>query len=282
MIIKTKKIKSKHLDANAIIKKHLSIQFSLDGFSFCVCDLQNKEVLAYSKYLFDHQINTPEKLLRAIRQIFLKDPELQHTFDSVLALHNNELITFVPNVFFDKENLKAYLQYNNKLLATDFYMYDSIKNQDMKAVYVPYVNVNNFLIDKFGSFDYRHASSALVENLLEEFAGKDKRIFIELSNSFFKICITQNRKLLFFNTFEYKTDKDFIYYILFTAEQLKLDLNTVNIFFLGEIIKKKELLIAIEKYFNAVKLIEPKPLLSDAKIEKQLAIEEYELFYSKN
>lgn len=282
MIIKTKKIKNNRLDSNSIIKKHLSIQFSLDGFSFCICDLQyKKEVLAYSKYLFDHQINTPEKLLRAIKQIFLKDPELQHSFDSVMALHDNKLITFVPNIFFDKENLNSYLQYNNKLLATDFYMYDTIKNQDMKAVYLPYVNVNNFLIDKFGSFDYRHASSILVENLVEDFASKDKRIFIDLSDSFFKICVTQNRKLLLFNTFTYNSKEDFIYYVLFTAEQLEIDLKETSLFLLGEVIKKKALLIEMEKYVNSVKRIEPKQLVSDAKIEKQLAVEEYELFHSK-
>jgi hypothetical protein len=33
----------------------------------------------------------------------------------------------------------------------------------------------------------------------------------------------QNQKLLLFNSFDYQTPEDFIYYVLFTAEQLSLN-----------------------------------------------------------
>lgn len=281
MIIKTKKLRSNRID-NTTIKKHLSIQFSLDGFSFCICQPENDEVLAYSKYLFDNRINTPEKLLKAIKKIFNSDPELQYSFDSILALHDNELITFVPNIFFDKEHLDLYLKYNNKLLATDFYIYDDIKNQEMKAVYIPYVNVNNFLVDKFGTFDYRHASSVFVEAVLNNFASKEVRIFIDLSDTFFKIGITKNRKLLLFNTFTYRSYEDFIYYILFTAEQLNIDLQQTDVFYLGEINRKKDWIAHLKEYVQNATMLQPKELFSEVKINRELPVEEFELFYTKS
>jgi hypothetical protein len=280
MIVKTKKIKSNQLDDNSINNKHLSIQFSLDGFSFCICHPISKEVLAYSKYIFDNRINTPQKLLKAIQKIFMVDDELQYSFDRVLALHDNNLITFVPNEFFNKDNLDLYLKYNNKLLSTDFYMYDTIKNQDMKSVYIPYVNVNNFLIDKFGSFEYRHVSSVLVESLLNDFASKNKQIFIDISETFFKIVVTENRKLILFNTFEHQTIEDFIYYVLFTAEQLNIDLTKEEIFCLGEVYNKKEFITNLKKYADNVNIIKPKKLILEHAQYETLAVEEFELFYT--
>jgi len=278
MIIKTKRKKSSRLETNPLIKKYLSIQFSLDGFSFCIYEKESRDYLAYSKYIFDDKINTPDKLLKAIQQIFKKDIELQYDFDNVLVLHNNDLVTFVPNAFFDKDHLSQYLKYNNKVLATDFFMYDTIKNQEMKAVYIPFININNFFIDRFGSFDYKHTSSIVVETLLNDYASKDLRIFVRLSTTFFKIIITKNRKLLFFNTFDFNTIEDFMYYVLFTCEQLKVELDKDTIYFLGETEKNKELIAWTKKYFNKVSLLQPKSLVNDASIDDTIVREDIELF----
>ena len=279
MIIKTKRKTSNRLNDNNLIKKHLSIQFSLDGFSFSIYQQDTKEFLAYSKYIFDAKINTPEKLLKAIKQIFLKDKELQLNFSTITAYHDNELVTFVPNAFFDKDNLKDYLKYNNKVLSTDFFMADSIKNQDMKAVYIPYVNVNNFLIDIFGSFEYQHASAILVETLLNDYALKETAVFIHLSETFFKIVVTKNRKLLFFNTFDFTTKEDFLYYVLFTLEQLEIPVETKNIFLSGEVIKHKELVNSAKDYLQNVSLLQPKEIVTDALIDKTILRDALELFY---
>jgi hypothetical protein len=45
---------------------------------------------------------------------------------------------------------------------------------------------------------------------------------VHFSEGHFEIII-QNQKLLFFNSFDYQTPEDFIYYVLFTAEQLSLN-----------------------------------------------------------
>jgi hypothetical protein len=39
----------------------------------------------------------------------------------------------------------------------------------------------------------------------------------------FEIIVIQNQQLLLFNSFEYLTPEDFIYYVLFTAEQLNIN-----------------------------------------------------------
>ncbi len=252
MIVKTKKIKNNYLDLKNLENIHLSIQFSLDGFSFCVYYPEIKEYILFSKYIFDDKINTPDRLLKAIQQIFLKDIDLQHVFKSVLVIHHNNLVSFVPNALLDKENLKNYIQFNNKVLPNDFFAYDSIKNHEMASVYIPYVNVNNFFIDLFGSFTYRHAASILVEKLLNTYVNKEVQVFVNVTKNNYELIVTKNRKLLFYNTFSYQTKADFIYYLLFTAEQLELDVEQFPLYFLGEITVKDEIYCITYEYIRNV------------------------------
>ncbi len=281
MIVKTKKIKkNSEINYNSLEKKILSIQFSLDGFSFCIFNAETNELLVYTKYLFDHLIDTPEKLLKAIRQIFLKDEELHTNFTKLIVFHDNELITFVPNTFFDKDNLKHYLKYNNKVLDNDFFMFDTMDKYQMKAVYIPYINVNNFLIDQFGGFTYKHASSILVQSLLDHYASKEQQIFVRIYKSYFKIVITKNRKLLFFNTFFYQNKEDFIYYLLFTLEQLEIEPENASVQFLGDGDEKSKLFQIAYQYVFNVTLFKPNLESFNPDIPENTIREEFELFHS--
>jgi hypothetical protein len=53
--------------------KHLalSIQFSLDGFSFCITNPDTKESLYLSNYDFEETLKTPQSLLENIKRMIL-------------------------------------------------------------------------------------------------------------------------------------------------------------------------------------------------------------------
>jgi hypothetical protein len=47
--------------------KNLSIQFSLDGFSFCITNADNtNEIILFTQYIFEKTIASPELLLEKI------------------------------------------------------------------------------------------------------------------------------------------------------------------------------------------------------------------------
>ena len=71
-------------------------------------------------------------------------------------------------------------------------------------MYVPYVNINNVLLDVFSDFDYRHTSSILIEKLLDLSKNDDDRqMFVHFEEKSFEIIVVQNRKLLFYNSFDF-------------------------------------------------------------------------------
>ena len=235
--------------------KKLAIQISLNSLVYCCFDTLNNNIVSYKEINFD-QKEPNFKIENAINDAFTNHPELKAVYDEVLVIHANNLSTFVPQSLFDEEFLGSYLQYNIKVFTTDFFAFDVIPNYDLNSVYIPYVNINNLLIDQFGGFDYKHSSTVLVNTLLIASKNKDeKKMFVHFNSFHFEIIIIENQKLLLYNSFDYNTPEDFIYYILFTAEQLHLNPENFHLDFIGDIDSESEYFKIAYNYVRNVSLI---------------------------
>jgi len=233
----------------------LSIQFSLDGFSFCISE-ENNTILYFSEYTFDKVQTTPKNLLLKIQEIFKKDSNLQKDFIAVLVIHQNNLSTLVPNQYFDESKLEKYLNFNIKTLATDFITFDNLEQIQAKNVFVPYVNINNYLFQNFGEFDYKHHLSILIEKLIEKSTFTDKRMFVNVNTSTFDIIVLQGKNLVLANSFSFNTKEDFIYYILFTIEQLGLDTEKLQLSLMGGIEEESEIYKIVYVYIRNIHFLE--------------------------
>ena len=251
-------VKKKTINNNIEVtsKRKLSIQFSLDGFSFCTTNTNN-EVLEFSSYTFSKTKNSPELVLEKLQDIFKKEKSLQYDFETVTVIHQNNLNTLVPNEYFKKDALKSYLKYSIKTIATDLITFDELDFMNSKNVYVPYVNINNFLFQNFGEFEYKHYSSVLLEKLFS-IATNDICCYIHVSKSTFDIVIIKNSNLQFFNVFEYKTKEDFMYYVLFTLEQLDLSTEETLVSILGDMEEDSDLFRLMYTYIRNIDFLSSK------------------------
>ncbi|MHC0443152.1 DUF3822 family protein [Flavobacterium sp. 3-210] len=236
--------------------KKLSIQVSLTGFSFCCFDTLNNVITTYKDIKFDTSGKTG-KIEDLYSEAFKSNRELKDIYDEVMVIHSNNLSTFVPEPLFDEEYLGSYLQYTTKVFETDFFTFDQISNYHMNSVYIPYVNINNFLIDNVGSFDYKHANSILVEKILDNSRNNDeKKMVVNFNPGHFEVIVVQNQKLLFFNSFEYQTPEDFLYYLLFTAEQSNLNPEIFPLELLGTIDQNDPFYAIAYKYIRNISFLD--------------------------
>lgn len=244
-------------NTNITEKKYrkLSIQVSLNGFRFCCFDTLNQTIL----FVKEVDFNEFEKSIKVedhYWQAFVNHKELTATYDEVVVLHENNLSSFVPKAMFDENYLGSYLQYSTKVFESDFFAFDVLEPFDMVNTYIPYVNFNNYLLDQFDSFDYLHVNSILVQKLLENSKNvSETQLFVHVGKEHFEIVVIENQKLLLFNSFEYQTKEDFIYYILFTAEQLKLNPETFKLQLLGEISEESDLFKIAYRYIRNISLM---------------------------
>lgn len=260
--------------------KKLSIQVSLTGFSFCCFDTLNNTVISFKEVQFE-TFQKPHKIEELFGEAFKKNPELKETYDEILVIHNNNLSTFVPTALFDEEYLGSYLQYNTKVFESDFFTFDQLKNYQMNAVYIPYVNINNYFIDQIGSFDYKHVNSILVEKILDASKNNDdKKMILNFNTGHFEIIVVQNQKLLLFNSFEYQTPEDFIYYLLFTAEQLNLNPESFQLELLGTIEKGDPFYAIAYKYIRNISFFDVSTLQQKNTFTTAQNLKHYILFQS--
>jgi len=230
----------------------LSIQVSLNGLSFCVLNTHSNTI-TYLKVIVKDKKQTPEAILDSLKHVFNTEAIFANNFDKLTVIHVNELSTLVPKPMFDEEAIADYLKLNAKILKTDFITHDEITINDSMNVYVPYANINNFIYDQFGDFTYKHYSTVLIETILTaEKHSNEPKLFAHINRSHFEIIAIKDGELNLYNTFNYNTAEDFIYYILFTAEQLNLNPETIKLVLLGAVAERDELYKIAYKYIRNV------------------------------
>tara|TARA_B110000090_G_scaffold129003_1_gene142592 strand:- start:479 stop:1303 length:825 start_codon:yes stop_codon:yes gene_type:complete len=239
----------------------LSIQVNLSGLSFFVLNSVSSKIDYLESVNFDKK-QTPNELLDQLIHHFNTSEALNNEFSKVTVIHCNELATLVPKPLFDETNLIDYLKFNSKILKTDFITYDQVKIADIMVVYVPLVNINNFIFDRFGGFEYKHSASILINRVLTlEKNTKQPKMYVNIEASHFEIVVIKNNLLQFYNRFEFITKEDFIYYLLFTAEQLQLNPEEFPLVLMGSIDKSDELYKIAYKYIRDVNLLNSDSML---------------------
>ena len=80
-------------------------------------------------------------------------------------------------------------------------------------------------------------------------------MYINVEPSHYEIITVENNHLKFYNSFEYNSKEDFIYYILFTAEQLQLNPEDFPVILMGAIDETDEIYQIVFKYVRNVSLL---------------------------
>ena len=233
----------------------LSIQAGLSGLSFFVLDRFSEIIVDVIVENFSKQ-QTPDQLLKAVKTAFNRNDSLKQSFSKVQIIHDNEMQTLVPSALFEEAHLSDYLKYNTKIFKTDFITYDVIQNKDAMLVYIPFVNINNYIFERFGSFEYKHSATVLIDKILQlEKNNNQKKLYINIQQTHFELIALDGNSFKLFNRFEYKTREDFIYYILFTSEQLDFNPENFKCILLGAIEDNDDLFSIAYKYIRHVSLL---------------------------
>ena len=253
-----KTIKSKETEQNndTVSFKKLSIQVSLNGLSFFVLDTIANKVIVADHVDFKTE-TTPYLLQKELKNTLKKHDLTSTSFSEVTVIHRNDMFALVPKSLFDIDELPNYLKFNTKLLANDEIAYDELKNHEIVTVYVPFTNINNYVFDLFGEFDFTHNSTVVLLSLFNQKIGSKPVCYVHVSKNNFELAVFDQKRLVLFNQFQFKTKEDFLYYLLFTYEQLNLDTESVKLKLFGAIEEGDELYCICYEYIKKVVVFEP-------------------------
>ncbi len=244
------------LDFNYLENSILSIQISLDGFSFCILNTDLQEIVALYAFDFFDKNSSPERLLENIKKLYEAEPILTKQYKSVNVSIKNNLNTFVPTELYEPELTAYYLQHTVKVLKNDFFEVDTLEDFKLTNVYIPFVNITNYLLDMYGPFNYQHAASVLVSNLLninKKTGGT--HVYVHVAKTEIDIIVLSDANLILYNCHKITTFEDFVYFILFTYEQLNLDKEKTKLILLGTIDNQAAFYNQITQYLQNVSFL---------------------------
>jgi len=253
----TRKTINNRLDIADKNFKKLSIQVSLNGLSFCVADTVSQKLLFSGSVDFLEEKN-PILVLEELKNLF-QEHQLNHMeFDEVVVVHRNTLFGLVPKSLFNADHLLEYLKFNTKVLATDVLSYDIVENHELVNVYVPYMNINNYIYELFGEFTYMHNGTVLLQSLMNNQEQNNETIcYVHVKRNQLDIAVLNQRKLLLYNSFLYDTKEDFAYYLLFVLEQLELDPKTAVVKLFGGIEEDSPIFQLCFSYIQNISIFAP-------------------------
>lgn len=171
-------------------------------------------------------------------------------------LNNNELTirhltdgfsyVLVPAALYQEKNKEKYLDFLGIKEENSVVCVDYIELADTYNVYCMPKPVDK---------DFRHPTSVLLESLIKDNLERtdDARIYLNVKNQCFEMIVLKEAKLLFYNYFRFKTKEDFLYFLLFSVEQLHLDAGSVPVYFLGMIEDKSAITEIVSRYFRDIR-----------------------------
>ncbi|RIV69341.1 DUF3822 family protein [Flagellimonas aequoris] len=237
--------------------RKLSIQVSLNGLSFCVLDTITNKILAFEKVVFSIP-STPYLMLKELKAKLSQHGDIGRNFSEVVVIHKNNMFGLVPKPLFNKDELPNYLKFNAKIMANDLVAYDELPNQEIINVYIPYTNVNNYIFELFGEFEFKHSGTVLISTLLSQSrTTSEPTYYVQVSGKEMEMMVASDKKLLFYNQFEYKTKEDFLYFLLFSLEQLQMDLEKIQLKLFGSIEEGDPIFDLCYQYIKNVSVFVP-------------------------
>jgi len=241
------------LDINLTQSYHISIQADLDGFSFCILNIEEHKYLG----LRHIQRKQPDLELNLAEQIkkFIKDDELlKQIYKSAGFLYSSSKSTLVPYPLFSKDNLNSYFSFNHSLNPDDIILYNKLKNTDAYNIFTIPKELLSVISDNFPNIRFYHPATPFIESILSKniFSGKGKKVFVNIKKSFFDIAVVQSNNLELYNSFYYKNDRDFIFFIMYIYDKLKLNPKETGITLSGNIDNRSDLYQILKKFIKPV------------------------------
>ena len=238
-------------------QNRLSILINRNGLSYLISDADNKTIVDLSSH--DFVDRSPEEEFHHFVHKYLNEKKIvEQSFSDVRVCFVNNLSSFVPLPLFDKNKKATYLENHADIRKQDYVSFDDISSSQIANVYIPYVNVNNMLLESFGKFSYVHCSSLLLEILsIESNENTQPLWFVHIQYDLAYYFLLVNGKLEFYNAFNWNDEKDVLYYTMAVAKNNSLALEQITLLMSGQIKGGDKTHQLLSKYIHKTSFFTP-------------------------
>ena len=174
-------------------------------------------------------------------------------FKQVQVMVGSQPSTLVPTVLFDEDNQADYIDFMTSKSSDSKVLTDHLNSIDSKNIYNLPSELVQKLNDYFPNAKLIHASTNFIESIISKHKNEEGIMsFVNINSSTFDLIVSEGKKLHYNNSFDYTSDEELLYYLLFVFEQLKLNPESCSLTIFGNLNSKSDLFGLIRKYIRNV------------------------------
>lgn len=238
---------------NQTIGCDLLLEIGCTSIQYAIVNGANRKVQVYGSFGMHEEVH--ESILSELLADYIsKDLFLNKKYARVIVSVINKLSTLVPEPLYSEASRSAYLE-TNFFIENQYELHtDSLKGIDAKNVFGVNKNLIQILYNHFPNSRIVHFTSFLIDFVLNQNRNSlEKKMVVNVQLNQVDIIVVEGKKLLLSNSFVYKTAEDFIYYVLFVLEQLKLNPETIDLQLYGKVERNSTIFDYLYKYIRNVK-----------------------------
>ena len=244
-------VTDKSFDLERTYEYILSIQVSLDGFSFSVvCPAENK-LMAFKSTLL--KISSNSLISRHFKEWINSEELLQKPFKKTRIIVFSNKFTLIPEKYSSDELKKEIphllFEENSELEIAE----NIINNLEARLIFTLPNGLNNVIREQIGECEIIHPIK-IVTNDLSETESKNRLLIIFDSENFYVMLFNKN-KILLSNCFKQSHANDIVYYVLTVLKQLDIEPQTTELLYAGKLNQEDEIINILKKYINKTDIL---------------------------
>jgi hypothetical protein len=241
-------------DKNQSPHYNLTIQYGLEGCTFCLLDTVKNKFVALRHYPESASESKPE----ALPITLASDELLTLPYKKTYLLFDAGISTLVPNSLFDESKVEAFYQFNLGEEKGSTIHFNHLPEALTANVFsYPQALIRVFK-KPFPALNVYHRTSPFIENLMHESAKWPRtKCFVSIHKGIIDIGLAHLKKLDFFNSFTYQENTDIIYFILTVLEQFKLSTTFTDVYLSVDTENHEEIFEYLSNFLTHIKFIRP-------------------------
>ncbi|GAB3195958.1 hypothetical protein ABID22_001671 [Pontibacter aydingkolensis] len=202
---------------------------------------------------------SPVQVAEQLRLMATENPLLQEkNWQTVRVSVSNLHFTLVPETLYDPDHQLDYLRLHSQFDPQHDNVF-SYRHSGLEAVNIfsidtaLYEALQHVFPDR--PLQIVHQTSALIKSILHQASRlTERKIYAFVERNYVTVLVAGQSGLEFCNIFHYLSPEDFIYYIIFVMQELKLNPEQETITVWGDITHDSTLFSTLQKYIRNVKL----------------------------
>ncbi|WP_421752789.1 DUF3822 family protein [Croceimicrobium sp.] len=230
---------------------HTVLSLSKTGFSIMVAG-ENKSRILLSAQRFWKEEKSESKLIDLFEKTLDQLPVNPDLSASIKCLVNFQKFSLVPEHFYQKGKGQQILSYTAKLQKGDRIYTDHWTHSEALMLHAIPERISEWLSKRFMQAQIQHQATS-IENLYQTSKSEDFTGILYVSPSEADFYLAQKGKVQWYNKFQYQTEEDLLYFILYSLEQNRFLPTELHLKVAGLSLKGDKLHSLLERYIGEVK-----------------------------